>query len=473
MTESNVAKCLKCGAEVAAHDAPGGLCPKCLLLGSATMDGLPPIDELRQSLDRYEALELIGRGGMGAVYKARHKELDRWVAIKVLIVDDTEGSLFAERFRREAQVMAKLDHPNIIKVHDFGTTDGGHYFIAMDFIEGADLHKLIRDQKIDTRQALGIVAEICDALQYAHDQGYVHRDIKPANILIDEKGKVKVGDFGLARILEGVDPEATLTMTGAAMGTPNYIAPEQISQAGRVDRRADIFSLGVMFYEMLTGEVPRGRFLPPSEKAKVDSRLDDVVLRAMDSEPERRYQEASEVRSDVDAIVSGKAGKSAKPSRKSRSTLMTVLLALCGVALLGVVAVLTSIFMYLNVRSNQASAEVESLQLEAQNELRSRHASDAAKSRIQTAREYIVEGHFDSARGLLRLATDEAPEDPDVLGEAILLLHQIDSIPDITTLSPRYFLHARTDHPLRRRITEILERTEAAAAPDAPVDSGL
>src|SRR5439155_18119915 len=144
---------------------------------------------------------------------------------------------------------------------------------------------------------------ICDALQFAHDEGIVHRDIKPENILLDKKGRVKIADFGLAKILGKQPTDFTITGKGEKMGTPHYMAPEQVEKPQTVDHRADIYSLGVVFYEMLTGELPLGRFAAPSQKVQIDVRLDEVVLRALEKEPERRYQQESQVRTDVETIA--------------------------------------------------------------------------------------------------------------------------------------------------------------------------
>ena len=153
--------------------------------------------------------------------------------------------------------------------------------------------------------------QICDALQFAHEAGIVHRDIKPENILLDAKGRVKIADFGLAKLLGDAGPQH-LTGTHQVMGTLHYMAPEQWERPRHVDHRADIYSLGVVFYEMLTGELPLGRFAPPSEKVQVDVRLDEVVLRALEKEPERRYQHASDVKTDVERITARPAGGSTR-----------------------------------------------------------------------------------------------------------------------------------------------------------------
>ena len=238
---------------------------------------------------------------MGAVYKARQPALDRLVALKILPVMDAGGANFEERFNREARALARLNHPNIVTVHEFGQVGGWHYFI-MEFVDGANLRQLEKAGRLAPRETLQIVPQICDALQYAHDEGVVHRDIKPENVLVDRKGRVKIADFGLAKIL-GQEPEALrLTREGQVMGTPHYMAPEQLERPLTVDHRADISSLGVVLYEMLTGDLPLGKFSPPSRKVQVDVRLDDVVLRALENDPDRRYQHASEIKSGVETV---------------------------------------------------------------------------------------------------------------------------------------------------------------------------
>jgi serine/threonine protein kinase len=173
----------------------------------------------------------------------------------------------------------------------------------MEFIDGANLRELTQTGRLSPAEALAIVPQICDALQYAHDQGIVHRDIKPENILIDRQGRVKIADFGLAKLLDDTSASVELTRSHMVMGTPRYMSPEQIETPLDVDHRADIYSLGVVFYELLTGELPMGRFAAPSEKVQIDVRLDEVVLRTLEKEPERRYQQASEVKTDMESIA--------------------------------------------------------------------------------------------------------------------------------------------------------------------------
>jgi tRNA A-37 threonylcarbamoyl transferase component Bud32 len=272
---------------------------------SATPPGgfLPPEPaELDEKLPGLEIIELLGQGGMGAVYKARQKQLDRIVALKILPPEVGKDPAFAERFTREARSLAKLNHPHIVTVYEFGQSDDLYYFI-MEFVDGTDLRHVIRKGDLAANEALTIVPQVCEALQYAHEEGVVHRDIKPENILLDKRGRVKIGDFGLAKLLDRPATAFTLTQPQQRMGTPHYMAPEQIEGAHQVDHRADIYSLGVVFYEMLTGQLPIGRFPTPSQKVQVDVRLDDVVLRSLEHEPELRYQHASEVKSDVEVIA--------------------------------------------------------------------------------------------------------------------------------------------------------------------------
>lgn len=224
------------------------------------------------------------------------------MALKILPLEYGKDPTFAERFAREARTLARLNHPNIVAIYDFGDAAGWYYFL-MEFVDGLNLRQLEQSRKLTAEQALAIVPKICDALQYAHEEGVVHRDIKPGNILIDTKGRVKIADFGLAKLLGKVAPDLTLTGSGHRMGTPHYMAPEQIDRPQAVDHRADIYSLGVVFYEMLTGELPVGRFAAPSQKVQVDVRLDDVVLRTLENNPERRYQQAGEVKTDVESIT--------------------------------------------------------------------------------------------------------------------------------------------------------------------------
>ena len=262
----------------------------------------PAPEEIQRLLPDYEVQSLVGRGGMGAVYRGVQRSLDRAVAIKVLPPEVADRDpQFAARFKQEAKAMAKLSHPNIVPVHDFGQTPDGLLYFVLDFVDGTDLHQIIRSEgHLSPKIAAAIISQVCDALEFAHEHGIVHRDIKPSNVMVDKRGQVKVADFGLAKSLEAKEILTTAaTMTGTIMGTPAYMAPEQ-AQGKKVDHRADIYSLGAMFYEMLTGAVPHGVFEPPShQRIEVDVRLDKVVLKALAKDPDRRYQRVSQVKSDV------------------------------------------------------------------------------------------------------------------------------------------------------------------------------
>jgi tRNA A-37 threonylcarbamoyl transferase component Bud32 len=262
----------------------------------------PSVEEITKLFPQLEIIELLGQGGMGAVYKARQPRLNRFVALKILSPEKQNDPQFAERFEREARALAWLTHPNIVTVYDFGEVQG-HFYLLMEFVDGLTLRQLFQARKLSPAEALNIVPKICDALQYAHEQGVIHRDIKPENILLDKKGQVKIADFGIAKILDLGPGDLSLTGAKDVVGTPHYMAPEQIEKPQSVDRRADIYSLGVVFYEMLTGELPLGKFQPPSQKVQIDVRLDEVVLRALEKEPDRRYQQASEVKTDVETIA--------------------------------------------------------------------------------------------------------------------------------------------------------------------------
>ena len=371
VTPSDIPKCPQCGTPLPAG-ALAGLCPACLLKQGAdetAMSGQAPpfqppsISELAPLFPQLEILELIGKGGMGAVYKARQKELDRVVALKILPPGIGHDAAFAGRFAREAKALAKLNHPGIVTLYEFGQVDGSGsqpstlnpqplYYFLMEFVDGVNLRQLLHAGRIAPREALAIVPQICDALQFAHDQGIVHRDIKPENILLDRRGRVKVADFGLAKLVGEVGhtflsagpgdfpvasssgantgqespvnpqtgksalPPPALTDAGKVMGTPNYMAPEQMEHPNDVDHRADIYALGVVFYQMLTGELPGKPIVPPSSCTRgmvIDVRLDEIVLRALEKKPELRYQQASEVKTCLETIAAGIAPPTAVP----------------------------------------------------------------------------------------------------------------------------------------------------------------
>jgi len=430
MPEKN--RCPQCGTPQQSG-ALAGLCPACLLKQGAATDTVteakqpafipPTIAELTPLFPQLEILELIGKGGMGAVYKARQKQLDRVVALKILPPGIGDDPAFAERFTREAKALAKLNHPGIVTLYEFGQVQntaitphpalspsdgervaegrergasGSHpstlnsqlYFFLMEFVDGVNLKQLLHAGRVSPREALAIVPQICDALQFAHDQGIVHRDIKPENILLDRRGRVKVADFGLAKIIAsegGASVSASrlvsslappgegtpdLTDAGKVMGTPQYMAPEQREHPAEVDHRADIYALGVVFYQMLTGELPGKQIEPPSKKVQIDVRLDEVVLRALEKKPELRYQQASVLKTQVETIATtppirsseresaqtGSTGESEDRSRLTSSATLkaklgrsailvrsAIVAVLVGLVVFGLVATITSL----------------------------------------------------------------------------------------------------------------------------------
>ena len=330
LSKHAVPVCGHCGA-LLAPGALQGLCPRCLMelnvrpptefgieeegaaetgTTACAVPWLSP-EEVAVHFPQLEILEPLGRGGMGVVYKARQKRLNRLVALKILAPDKERNAQFAERFIREAQALALLNHPSIVAVHDFGQVDG-LYYLLLEYVDGLSLRHLLRAGRLAPEEALALVPRICEALQYAHERGVVHRDIKPENILLDENEQVKIADFGIAKLIQSQKTQPALTQERQVIGTPYYMAPEQVEHPDRVDHRADIYSLGVVFYEMLTGELPLGKFPPPSQKASVDERLDRVVLGALEKEPERRYQQASAVKNDVETIVTMPVDSSAR-----------------------------------------------------------------------------------------------------------------------------------------------------------------
>ncbi len=316
--------CPQCRAPIP-EGAPRGLCPRCLMDAAmasdpkpAAKEPAPPVAELNPAFPQLEIQQLHGSGGMGLVYKARQPHLDRIVALKILPLGLARDPAFSERFAREARALAKLNHPNIVQCYDFGQTEpledgvSGYFYLLLEYVDGVNLRQTMHAGTLTAREALGIVPRLCDALHYAHEQGVLHRDIKPENILLDKQGRVKIADFGLARFQKGDDAESMmLTASGAQLGTAAYMAPEQIEQPHDVDHRADIYSLGVVFYEMLTGGLPLGRFAAPSETSGVDPRLDSVVFRTLEKQADKRYQSAGEVRTQVEGIAGSPTPKKA------------------------------------------------------------------------------------------------------------------------------------------------------------------
>jgi serine/threonine protein kinase len=333
--------CSQCGC--ALPDAPSGLCPRCLmahLMQPTQLDGPAgaqepfAVEDLAPLFPQLEILGCLGRGGMGVVYKARQKSLNRFVALKLLAPERAGDAEFARRFEFEAHSLAALNHPHIVAVYDFGEA-GGFYFLLMEFVDGVNLRQLLRSKRLTPEEALAIIPPVCEALQYAHQHGIVHRDIKPENLLLDREGRIKIADFGVAKMLGESHPDGTPnsgdgTAKSIAGGTPQYMAPEQ-AKSGKVDHRADIYSLGVVLYELLTGELPSKKLERPSRRVQIDVRLDEIVLRALEASPEMRFATAEEFRTQVDAVRSSFVPR-AHWSPMKMAAAVAISLALAGVA---------------------------------------------------------------------------------------------------------------------------------------------
>jgi len=266
----------------------------------------PPVEKELPAGTRlagYEIDRVLGRGAMGTVYKARQISLERDVAVKVMAGDLVGQNEFVLRFRREAAALAQLSHTNVVSIIDQGNVGSNWYFV-MEYVAGPTLRRELNKHSLSLSQSLDYGVQIGRGLAYAHSKSVVHRDLKPENVLLADEGGgaivAKICDFGLADIINCDRSYVNLTGSRISMGTVNYMAPEQRQNAGGVDQRADVFSYGVVLYELLTGELPVGRFPAPSErKAGVDRRLDALIMKALEQDHRRRHHS---VRDMVDQI---------------------------------------------------------------------------------------------------------------------------------------------------------------------------
>ncbi|WP_166831494.1 FHA domain-containing serine/threonine-protein kinase [Thalassoroseus pseudoceratinae] len=277
----------------------------------------------------FELVRHVGRGGMGSVWEARQNILGRRVAIKVLAAKLAQSPHFQARFTREAQTLARLQHPGIVSIYDFILRDD-YCCIVMEYVDGPNrqdpqtVFRLIRDQKLDPERTEGIILEVLDALAYAHEEGVVHRDIKPSNILITRFGRVKLVDFGIASIRKDNDDHTQLTQAGGPLGTLEYMSPEQIDNPTTAGHQSDLYSVGVVLYEMLTGQRPRGVFQWPSE---IDPNLspgwDDVVRTALQPSITDRYQNAAEMMAAIQTLTAQQQ-QGPNPGHSERASMSTI-----------------------------------------------------------------------------------------------------------------------------------------------------
>ncbi|MCP5551661.1 MAG: serine/threonine protein kinase [Akkermansiaceae bacterium] len=300
--------CSECGSTVDVGSIDG-FCGNCLLRNAT---GLTPGDEALNPAERdlldIEFLGVIGTGAMGTVYRARQTFLNREVAVKVISPRLATNPEFIERFFREAQAMAQLNHPNIVSLHEVGESKSGSLYMVMELVEGENLQARIAEREVAVDDAVRWCIQLCHALDYAHGKGVVHRDIKPSNIIISKDGTAKLVDFGIS-VLVGGARDFTLTATGCRLGTPEYFPMEMLDGETESDHRGDLYSLGVTFYEMLTGTLPKGMWKWPSKtRPALDKRFDRIVDRALQNDPNARFQTASEFERELRKLL-------VKPSR--------------------------------------------------------------------------------------------------------------------------------------------------------------
>lgn len=315
----------------------GGLCPQCVarsvqvdFLASAEAD-LEDKEPLSVNVQGYEIQELIGGGGMGEVYHAIMTARGREVAMKVVAGRLTRDPETVARFEAEVAALSQLNHPNVMRVLDHGEMANGRHFLVMEYVDGCDLRRLLRAQRLETDRAFDIFLKVCAGVIHAHEHGLVHRDIKPANILIGLDGTVKVADFGLAKTLVETSVAYGFTQTRDTFGTPYYVAPEVTRRAGDADMRTDVYALGVLLYELLTGAVPMGQFTPLSKRTGLDRKLDSIVASALADDPQMRTPTVQEMVDGVGEVVKRYHSGAARQIRSRKWLALVSVMAVLGV----------------------------------------------------------------------------------------------------------------------------------------------
>ena len=257
-------------------------------------------------LEGYSKLLKIGEGGMAYVYRGIQESLQRPVAIKLLINDLSRDTEARHRFDRESYIIARLNHPNIIHVIDRGITADEMPYFVMEYVEGLDLGTAFKINKISHTDKVDIIIQLLKALAYAHQNNVIHRDIKPENILIDDNGNVKILDFGIAQFYEEKVEPGNQTTSGTIMGTYNYMSPEQRESSDNVSQRSDLYSLGVVMYELFTGKIPTGVFPEPFRlNPDIEPELNKLILSCLNQDPEQRPQSAEQLKNDLLAVSQG------------------------------------------------------------------------------------------------------------------------------------------------------------------------
>ncbi len=382
-----------------------------------------------QFKDKYEILEFVGQGGMGAVYRARQSQPSREVALKVMLGGAFASGKHRRRFEREAQAVARLKHPAIVPVYEYGEATGQPYF-TMEFVDGVDLRTHVAHNHLSREEICRLMVRICDAVHYAHQHGVVHRDIKPGNIMVDSLNRPRILDFGLSHAsVEGDEDEPTLTVTGEFMGTPRYISPEQaLGHRKDVDERTDLYALGVVLYELIVGVPPypvehaRGPQLlemlsqatalrPSSLHPTMPGDLEIILLKAVERDKEQRYQSAEAFAQDLESYLEGRP-ISARPATlgyrfrkwawRNRKVLTPVVL------LLVVIATLTGLFAYKLMGLGQRREELES---DVSKFAEFRRRAEGAGAGVA---ELIGQGRWTEAKELAAFALRFFPEDAGV-----------------------------------------------------------
>jgi serine/threonine protein kinase len=336
-TTDGLITCPRCGKLQPEKLLVGGLCPQCVarsvqvdLLASTDAE-IEEKEPLSMNVQGYEVIELIGGGGMGEVYRAIMVARGKEVALKVVAGRLTRDPETMARFEAEVAALSRLDHPNVVRVIDHGEMPNGRHFLVMEYVDGCDLRRLLRAQRLEPERAIDIFLKVCAGVQHAHERGLVHRDIKPANILVGLDGTVKVADFGLAKTLVEESFAYGFTQTRDTFGTPYYVAPEVTQRAQAADERTDVYALGVLLYELLTGTVPMGQFTPLSKRTGLDPRLDAVVASALVDDPAGRTASAKEMTESVARIWRDHVSVATRRTRQHRALALTAVFAVLGI----------------------------------------------------------------------------------------------------------------------------------------------